>query len=239
MSYRYNNGYDDRYEDYDSDSLSAKEKIQYSLLGIIVLGGAFILGNSFIKKQRANTEELKTFTDGSAAAYAKQIKMSFENDGWWGTDEDGLRYALRKIPSKEEFRKVMSSYEKLYNSSLLRDMKAELTASEYSEMMAIINGKPERIGAKSSSQPLTYLQYQSWARRLRAAFDITYGFVPATDEEAIKAVFMEIPTQAVFAQVAAAYQSEFGSSLLSDLDSELEFWEYQPMMEIIYRKPKA
>jgi hypothetical protein len=238
VSYGYNNGYDDRYDYYDND-LSAKEKIQYSLLGIIVLGGAVILGNSLIKKKRANAEELKTFTDGSAAAYAKQIKMSFENDGWWGTDEDGLRYTLRKIPSKDEFRKVMSSYEKLYNSSLLRDMKEELTSSEYNEMMAIINGKSERVGTNSKGEQLTYLQYQSWARRLRAAFDISYGFIPGTDEEAIRAVFMEIPTQAVFAQVAAAYQSEFGSSLLSDLDSELEFWEYQPMMEIIYRKPKT
>lgn len=233
MSYRYYDSYSQ-----PEDGLSAREKIQYSLLGIIVLGGAVILGRSFVKKQQSNTEERKTFDDGSAAAYAKQIKMAFENDGWWGTDEDGLRITLRRIVSKDEFRKVMSSYERLYNSSLLRDMKDELTASEYNEMMAIINGKPERIGT-SDSQHLTYLQYQSWARRLRAAFDISYGFVPGTDEEAIKAVFMEVPTQSAFSRVAAAYQSEFGTNLFTDLKAELEFWEYQPMLDIIYQKPKV
>jgi hypothetical protein len=221
------------YRDDDSDGLTAKEKIQYSLLGIILLGGAVIVGRTMVKKAQSNAEERKAYDDGSSASYAKLIKMAFENDGWFGTDEAALRNTLRRIPSKEQFRTVMLSYERLYNSSLLKDMKDELSTSEYSEMMAIVNGKPEM-----NQQPqLTSVQYQSWARRLKAAFDKTYGFIPGTDEEAIKAVFTEIPTQAAFSQVGVAYQSEFGNSLISDLKSELEFWEYQPMMNIIYRKP--
>lgn len=230
--------YYDRYNGYEDNSLSAREKIQYSLLGIIVLGGAVILGRNMVRKQQLIVEERKSFEDGSVAAYAKQIKMAFENDGWWGTDEEALRNTLRKVTSKDEFKKVMSSYEKLYNSSLLRDMKEELTSSEYNEMMAIINGKPDRKTTGEKGQ-LSYQQYQSWARRLNAAFDISYGFIPGTDEEAIRAVFMEIPSQSAFNQVAAAYQSEFGTNLIADLKSELEFWEYQPMIDIIYHKPKV
>ena len=79
----------------------------------------------------------------------------------------------------------------------------------------------------------------SWARRLKAAFDITYGPFPGTDEDAIKAVFMEIPSQAAFAQVGIAYKKEYSKDLISDLKSELEFWEYAPMMQIINTKPKG
>ena len=76
-------------------------------------------------------------------------------------------------------------------------------------------------------------------KRLKAAFDITYWFVPGTDEPAVKAVFIEIPTQADFQKVAQAYQNEYGNDLITDLKSELEFWEYAPMMEIINKKPKV
>jgi hypothetical protein len=218
-----------------SSSMTTKEKVQYSLLGIIALGGVAILGRTFVKKQQSNSEEKKAYTDGSAASYAKLIKMAFENDGWFGTDEEALRNTLRRIATKNDFRNVISSYERLYNSSLLRDMKDELTTSEYSEMMSIINGKPETSNQQVST--ISNVQYQSWARRLKAAFAKTYGFIPGTDEEAIKAVFLEIPTQAAFNQVGLAYQSEFGNNLITDLKSELEFWEYQPILDMIHRKP--
>ena len=86
---------------------------------------------------------------------------------------------------------------------------------------------------------LTYQQYLSWAKRLKAAFDTTYWFVPGTDEEAIKAVFLEIPTQSDFSKVVQAYLKEFGNDLTSDLKSELEFWEIDAMMDIINKKPKV
>ena len=54
---------------------------------------------------------------------------------------------------------------------------------------------------------------------------------------AIKAVFMEIPTQAVFANIARAYKQEYNKDLITDLKSELEFWEYAPMIKIINTKP--
>ncbi|MBS1610429.1 MAG: hypothetical protein JSS70_17070, partial [Bacteroidetes bacterium] len=82
-------------------------------------------------------------------------------------------------------------------------------------------------------------QYEAWAKRLKAAFDITYWFIPGTDEDAVKAVFMEIPTQADFQKVALVYKNLYGNDLISDIQSELEFWEYAPMMEIIMKKPKA
>jgi hypothetical protein len=214
-----------------------KEKVQYSLLGIIVVGGAVIIGRNWVKKARSNNEERKTLEVGTAPTIAKQIKMAFDNDGWFGTDKDALRQAIRDIPSKSEFRKVMVSYQKLYNSSLLGDMQKELKSSEYSEMLYIVSAKPETFSPNAPKQ-LTMGELQGWAKRLKAAFDIVYGPFPGTDEPAIKAVFLEIPTQEIFAQVGAVYKSMYGNDLIADLKSELEFWEYDPMMQIINSKPK-
>jgi hypothetical protein len=218
------------------EGFTLKEKVQYSLLGIIVVGGAVIIGRNWIRKARTNHEEMKTLDDGNAPTIAKQIKMAFDNDGWFGTDKDALRAAVRAIPSKSEFRKVMVSYQKLYNSSLLGDMQKELKSTEYNEILYIISAKPETYSPNAPKQ-LTMDELQGWAKRLNAAFNISYGPFPGTDEPAIKAVFLEIPTQYAFSQVAAVYQSLFGNELTADLKSELELWEYDPMMQIINSKP--
>lgn len=227
---------------HNPDEFTLEEKIKYGILGVIVLGGSFFIGRSIIRKARATTEEKKTFEEGSTATYAKQIKMAFENDMWWGwgTDEEALRRTVQAIPSKDEFRKVINSYQKLYARSLMADMKSDLTTSEYNEILAIISTKPERGTAPLQIQQ-TKLQFQAWAKRLKAAFQVsTWGFLPyGTDEDAVKAVFMEMPTQAAFWQTVQAYKELFGDDLMSDLNSELEIWEWAEYISIIEKKPKS
>jgi hypothetical protein len=218
-----------------NDGLTTKDKIKFGLIGIVVLGGAVIIGRKIILRSKANNEEGKTYEEGTPAAIAKQIKMAFENDGWWGTDKDALRIAIRSINSKQQFVQVMDSYNRLYNRAMMRDMQDELKSTEFNEVLAIIAAKPDKTGG--IAQPIGNSQYLSWANRLKAAFDITYGPFPGTDEGAIKAVFLEIPTQAAFQQVAAVYRQTYGSDLINDLKSELEFWEYGPYMKIITSKP--
>ena len=222
------------------DDFTLKEKLSYGIVSLVVLGGSFFIGRSVVRGARSNSEQKKTYDDGSAAAFAQQLKMAFENDNYfgWGTDEDSIRSVIRKVPSKEEFKKVINSYQKLYAKSIMADMKNELTATEYNEMLAIIAGKPDRISG-NYKPILTSQQFQAWAKRLKAAFDSTSWFLPGTDEEAIKAVFLEIPTQADFQKLSTLYQTEYGSDLITALKSELEFWEYSSMMEIINKKPKA
>jgi hypothetical protein len=226
----------EKYSIKNDDTFSTKEKIQYTILGVLVLGGSFFIGRSLIKTAKANNEEKKTYEEGSSATYAKQIKMAFENDTWlgWGTDETALRKTIIAIPNKQIFRDVINSYQSLYNSSMMKEMQDELTTTEYNEMLAIIAAKPEKHNA-STNQTLRYLY---WAKRLKAAFDIRYGGLPGTDNDAIKAVFMEMTTQTDFVKTGAVYNKEYGSNLIKDLKSELEFWEYNPMMKLITSKPK-
>jgi hypothetical protein len=155
----------------------------------------------------------------------------------WGTDEEAIREVLRSVPSKEAFKNIINSYQKLYARSLMMDLKDELSTSEYNEMLAIIAGKPDS-GNSSAQLQVGNQQYTAWAKRLKAAFDIEYWFIPGTDEPAIKAVFLEMPTQTDFQKTALVYKSLYGNDLISDLKSELEFWEYGSYMAIINNKPK-
>ena len=221
------------------DEFTLEEKIKYGILGVIVLGGSFFIGRSLIRKAKSTSEEKKTYEEGNEATYAKQLKMAFDNDMWfgWGTDEEAIRKVLRAIPSKDYFRKVINSYQKLYARSLMKDMQDELTSTEYNEMLAIIASKPDR-GNLLKAPELSATQYLSWAKRLRAAFTITYGWFPGTDEDAVKAVFMELPTQSAFNQVAIAYKNEYGDDLMKDIKDELTIFEWAEMMSILSKKPK-
>lgn len=225
---------------HQQDEFTLEEKIKYGILGVIVLGGSFFIGRKLVRRAKSYSEEKKTYVEGNEATYAKQLKMAFENDNWfgWGTDEEAIRKVLRAVPSKEYFRRVINSYQKLYSRSLMKDMQDELTSTEYSEMLAIIGAKPER-GNVLKPPVLSAAQYLSWAKRLKAAFTITYGPFPGTDEDAVKAVFLEIPTQTAFAQVIAAYKKEYDDDLMSDLKDELTIFEFVTMMNIITKKPKA
>jgi len=215
------------------ETWTLKEKILYSLLGVVVVGGTIYIGRKIILDKIANKEENKSFEDGTSATYAKQIKMAFENDGWPGTDTTSLRNTLREISSKEEFAKIVKSYQKLYNGNLIKDMSDELQSTEYNEMLQILAGKPDKKG-----QAPTSIAYEAWAKRMKAAFDKSYGFFGGTDGDAIIAVFNEIPTQSAFIQVAAAYKKENGTNMLEDLKSESEFGQYNDWMKIITAKAK-
>lgn len=218
--------------------LTIRERIAYGLIGIILIGGSVIITRNLIKKRRADAEDSKTYADGRPATYAKLLKMAFNNDGWFGTNVNALREVIIRLPSKQVMRQVIDSYQKLYSRSLLRDMESELQSSEYNEMLAIISSKPEKYNESIPVQQLSVANYKGWASRLRAAFDKTYGPIPGTDEDAIKSVFTEIPTQSAFVQTGIIYRTMYGSDLITDLKSELEFWEYPSYMQIITQKPK-
>ena len=218
----------------NTNGLTTKEKLLFAFGGLVLVTSAVLIGRKMINNGVANNQENKSYIEGSSATYAKAIKMAFDNDGWWGTNTIALRETLRSIPTKHEFKQVMKAYHKLYRKNLLQDMADELQSTEYAEMIAIIDAKPDSISRIANSKE----KYVDWARRLKAAFDKTYGIFPGTDEAAIKAVFDEIPTQRDFQIVGIAYNKLYSRNLMDDLKSELEFWEINKYLQIIYSKPK-
>lgn len=217
-----------------SESLSVKEKVIYSLLAAAGITGIVVLGKKIIDNQISNKAHSKSFDDGTPETLAKQIKMSFENDGYFGTDTEALRNVLIGIKTRAELDKVYKAYKKEYHSNMYKDMSDELQATEYNEMLQIIAAKPDKTG-----QAPTANQYTAWAKRLKAAFDKSYSFLPGTDEPAIKAVFTEIPSQTAFINVGKAFYKEYSENMIDALKGELEVWEYGEYMKIITSKPKA
>ncbi len=218
----------------ENDEMSLREKLLWSVLGAAGLTGLAIVVKKFVINKIEDKAHEKSFEDGTPQTIAKQIKMAFENDGYWGTDVNTLRKVLTEIKSKAQMKKIYDAYTKEYHNNLYKDMSDELQTSEYNEMLQIIAAKPDKEG-----QAPTTNQYTAWAKRLKAAFDKTYGFISGTDEKAIKAVFNEIPTQTAFIQVGKAYYKEFGENLITALKGELEVWEYGDYMKIITAKRKA
>lgn len=218
----------------ETNTWTTKEKIVYGLLSVVGIGGTIWWGNRFIHKQIADKAENKSFEDGSPQTIAKQIKMAFDNDGWWGTNITALREALTSVSSQADWNNVVKSYSQLYNSNLLKDMSDELQSSEYNEMVQIINAKPKKKG-----DPPLANQYSAWAKRLKAAFDKSYGIFGGTDSEAIVTALNEMPTQKVFVLTGIAYKKLYVKSLIDDLKSEAEFGQFSEWMGIILKKPKA
>lgn len=221
-----------------TEAWTLKEKIVYSLLGLVGVGGSIWLGRKIILNRAANKEQKNSFEDGTSATIAKQIKMAFENDGWWGTNVTALRQTLTSVASKDDWNKVLKSYEMLYSTptakaNLLKDMSDELQSTEYNEMMQIIDAKPQKKGQASAIN-----QYRAWAKRLKAAFDKQYGFLPGTDDVAITTTLNEIPTQAAFIQMGVEYKRLYGTNVMDDLKAESEFGQYDDWMTIIFQKRK-
>ncbi len=199
---------------------------------------AIYFGNKFVRSQIASQEENKTLGQDKHATWAKQIKNAFDNNGWWGTDEVLLRNTLREIPSKEDFKKVQKSYKKQESGgSLIEDMTGELKQTEYNEMLAIINSKPEK--AKDAKNGAVIYDPHGWAKRLNAAVNYNWlGVFWGTDDEAITAVVSEFPSQKAFLDTSEVYMDLYGTALMEDLRGDLDPLDIAKYRQIILNKPR-
>lgn len=208
-------------------------------LGISLVAAVTIyFGVKFFRNQVANQEQNQSLGQDKHATWAKQFKNSFDNNGWWGTDEELLRNTLREIPSKEDFRKVQVSYRKLYKGeNLIEVMTSELKQTEYNEMLAILNSKPEK--AKEAKEGVVIYDPHGWAKRINAAVNYaSLGLFWGTDKPAITAVFLELPTQKAYADMANVYEDLYGVTLYSDLAGDLYESEILDYIKMVKKKPK-
>jgi hypothetical protein len=211
------------------NSLSEKQRQAITSIAIVMgVSVASIILIKFIHNKyqdiRANQAERGSFVGNNKHdVWGKQLEMAFENDMifGWGTKEELIRKVFIAIPSKEDFKKVQQSYENLTKGEILDTRLAkELRITEYREMQAIIDAKP--LKAKDAGAVI-YDPY-NWAKRLYNAMSLYYlGIFPATDEDAIKAVFAEMPSKKAFEDTKVAYQAEYQASLEDDLDGDL-YW---------------
>ena len=211
--------------------------IRYAFLGLgglLITGGIILLGRRLINAAISNQVENKTLEMGSPATFAKGFKMAFENNNWPGTDEELVRQLLRDIPSKEFFNRVVKAYKQLYRQNLLREMADELTSSEYQEMLNILSPKPNRV--LPGKRPAPSYDPFALAKRLKAAFDLTFWGIPQTDEEAIRAVIQEVPSKKAWHEVENAYAQLYARRLMTDMEDELNLWEMREFRNMLDAK---
>lgn len=202
---------------------------------VVAVGGTIWAASHFLRKAQENVAQNKSLDEGTPQTYAKQLKMAFDNDGWWGTNVPLVRKVFGEIPSREFYKKIEKAYSALtQGNNLNKDLEDELTSTEYSEILNILASKPDKTGGTSQSNV-----YENWAERLKAAFDYTVGFFPGTDEEAVQAVFNEFPTQAAFVLTAGAYTKLYGTKLIDDLKGELSSGEVSELIQTVTKKPKS
>lgn len=225
---------------YASLSPEQKKIISWTAIGLglsLVAAAVFLAARGIVRKGVSKSEEGKSLGSDQHATWAKQIRNSFDNNGWWGTDEVLLRNTLREIPSQEDFKAVTKSYSKIYKgASLVNDMTAELKQTEYDEMLAIIKSKPSKkkdvVPGQKTYDPV------GWAKRIYAALSYNWlGVFWGTDEEAIKAVFIEMPTQKAYWDTKAKYRKMYGVNMYNDMKADMD--DLHGYLKIIWRKPKT
>lgn len=220
----------------EEKSFDVKKALTITLITGLGIGAIAFFGTRAVKQKKANKSDSESFKAGTPEYKAKQIKMFFENDSSFGagTDVEKLRHLLTKIGSQDEMNQIRAEYKKQNDTLLEQDLKKELQSSQFIEFSQIIAAKPKKAGQKVSAEILA----KSWAIRLKAAFDKEYGPFPGTDEEAIKAVAFELPTQQAFVNTGVAYYREYGRKLMEDLKDELSSADWLEVMKVITTKRK-
>ena len=196
------------------------------VVGISALG--LLAAHLLIKKGKkviSKIEEGRVFSGDQHAAWAKRFKVAFLNDGWAGTIETVVRNTLLEIPSKEDFKKVENSYSKMFEGEVLgKTLESELSHTEYAEMVAIFNSKPEK--SKNVQKGVPIFDPEGWAIRIHAG--VSYQWLSigwGTDWEAIKRVIIEMKkagAQKSFKATELEYEDKFATSLKNDLQGDLD-----------------
>ncbi len=219
---------------------TARKVIVWSAIGLTLAGTAWLVfrfSQNKIRVARRKRIMKDTMGENPHRTWALQFQLAFDNDGWWGTNVPQVRSTLLEIPTQKDYQKVEKEYQALVGGEVLNDrLQIELTKSEMDEMRAIYMSKPQSDNHVTSG---SYFNPTGWAKRLKAAFDYSWfgGMISQTDEDAIWAVFKEMKTQSDYKATSEVYASQYGVSLDSALDGELD-WTYPDWREIILEKPK-
>ncbi len=120
-----------------------KTIVLYSSLGVGTATGLFMLGRHFYKTSQAHRSEKNSLEEGDPATLAKQLKMAFDNDNYfgWGTNVKAVNQVFRDVPSRKAYDKVQKEYFRMYGKSLNADLESELSSDEYNGIIRILNGK--------------------------------------------------------------------------------------------------
>ena len=105
--------------------------------------GIFFGIRAISKNFKRGIRERQALNPQSAASFATQFKLAFENDNafGWGTDEEAVYRTVERIPDRRTFGSIQKAYKDLYGNSLAADLKSELSSEEYQTLIELIRSK--------------------------------------------------------------------------------------------------
>ncbi|MBT1688882.1 annexin [Dawidia soli] len=114
-----------------------------TLLATGTATGLFLVGRHFYRRIVSSTAQKHSLDEGDPATLAKQLKMAFENDNYfgWGSNEAAIFQVFNQLPSKTMYARVQKEYMNLYNRNLNADLEDELSSDEYNQLITILAGK--------------------------------------------------------------------------------------------------
>ncbi len=199
---------------------------------------AVYVGYRIYQNIRAKQAQKDSYDSAKPQSYAQEIKLALDNNNWlgWGTDNVTLRETLLRIPSKDFMRKVVNAYASLYKgASMMADIASDLSTTEYQELLAIIEAKPQS-GDELQALVLTDEQYASWVKRIQAAIHASSFFVTYTDHPMLMQALKEVPTRAAFETLKDVYKKMTRSDLTQDLKDNVSLWYSGDVQAIIDSK---
>jgi hypothetical protein len=205
-----------------------------------VVGGAvaIYIGYRIYLNINAKQAQKNAYDSEKPESYAQEIKLALDNNNWlgWGTDNNAIRQTLTRLPSKDFMRKVVNAYASLYKGkSMMADVASDLSTSEYQELLAIIEAKPQS-GDQLRPQILTNQQYASWVKRIQASINANSFFVTYTDHAMLMKVLQEVPTKAALQTLKSVYRALTGRDLDQDLKDRVSWWYSDDVKAIIDSK---
>ncbi len=126
--------------------LPARDYAIYVSTSVLAAGaglGMYYLLRGKVREQQQKVVQEEGLRAGTAANWAKRLKMAFDNDMAWGmgTDEEAIYRVFRELPTKKAYVEVQKAYRTLYQKDLNAVLQDELSSSEFTRVMAIYNAK--------------------------------------------------------------------------------------------------
>lgn len=126
--------------------LPARDYAIYVSTSVLAAGaglGMYYLLRGKVREQQQKTVQEEGLREGTAANWAKRLKMAFDNDMAWGmgTDEAAVYKVFTELPTKKAYIEVQKAYRTLYQKDLNAVLQDELSSSEFARVMRIYNAK--------------------------------------------------------------------------------------------------
>jgi hypothetical protein len=152
----------------DNDNISHK-LLDYGIKAVLVAGAVYGITKIVKNYQKSNTEHQVEKKPEVSQAMTIYSAMNPSGMDWMkkmdGTNTEAILNTAQEIT---DLNKVQDAYRKLYNSSLLDDLRQELSPEDYTKFLNTLKFNPKNINKGSNKPKIDFKQGSLIATKLQA-----------------------------------------------------------------------